>query len=373
VKIDLVCGSYPPDVCGVADYTRLLARRLRDRGADARIVTTVGRDIACDAHVPAEALALNWSVRGAMQLARRLRERASDVVHIQFPAKPYHGHMGVHILPLLLRSAAPRVVTTLHEYCMAPTGGRLKQLLNVRFSDCVIVTTDHDRDLIARRCRKKQIHVIPIGSNIEPAGSEEEGLAILEALGVPGGARVLVYFGFVRPGKGLEAAFRALAHAPDDTVLAIVSADPDPAYKEKLMALSRDAGVESRIFWTGYLIEREVSSVMRAASAALLPYDDGATFRRGTLLAALGHGLPVVTTRSAATPPALRHKENVLMADPGDSGALGALLHDLLSSPDYARSISERARVLGEQFSWDAIALKTLEVYSGLKVQDGRC
>ena len=373
MKIDLVCGSYPPDVCGVADYTRLLVRSLRDRGADACIVTTTGRDTGCDPQVPAEGLAPDWSVRGAVQLARKLRERGPDVVHIQFPARPYHGHLGVHILPLLLRSAAPRVVTTLHEYCMAPPGGRLKQLLNVRFSDCVIVTTDHDRDLIARRCRKKHIHVIPIGSNIEPAGSEEEGLAILEALGVPGGARVLVYFGFVRPGKGLEAAFRALAHAPDDTVLAIVSADPDPAYKEKLMALSRDAGVESRIFWTGYLIEREVSSVMRAASAALLPYDDGATFRRGTLLAALGHGLPVVTTRSAATPPALRHKENVLMADPGDSGALGALLHDLLSSPDYARSISERARVLGEQFSWDAIALKTLEVYSGLKVQDGRC
>lgn len=364
MKVDMVCGSYPPDVCGVADYTRLLAGKLLDRGVDVRIVTTQGRDAAADPDVPAAPIAPDWTIGGARVLARQLRERGAEIVHIQFPTGPYHGHLGVNVLPMLLRSNRPGVVTTLHEYCMAPPGGRVKQLLNVWFSDEVIVTNDYDQDLLARWRRARPVRVIPIGSNIRPCGSADEGRAILRSAGAPDGSRALVYFGFARPGKGIETAVRALQALPEEVVLIIASGDPSAVYRDSLAHMSEELGVSGRIIWTGFQDERGVSSILSASDVAVLPFEDGASFRRGTLLAALEHGLPVVTTRSSRTPAGLVHGRNALLAAPGDAASTAGLVTDVLGSPDFARTLSEGAVALAQQFSWDTIADRTVEVYS---------
>ena len=75
------------------------------------------------------------------------------------------------------------------------------------------------------------------------------------------------------------------------------SSDPtNRATARALDALADELGVSAELIWTGYLEPPEVSAALLSADMAVLPYADGASFRRGSLLAVLAHGLPVITT-----------------------------------------------------------------------------
>src|SRR5207249_4669684 len=54
--------------------------------------------------------------------------------------------------------------------------------------------------------------------------------------------------------------------------------------------------VRARFHWTGYLEAADVSLRLTAADLVALPYADGASLRLTTLLTALAHRLPVITT-----------------------------------------------------------------------------
>ncbi len=368
LRVDMVCGSYPPDVCGVSDYSRRLVRELAVLGIDARVVTTSGLDASADADVRAEAVCPSWTVRGALKLGRILRSRGADVVHIQFPSQRFHGQWGIHVLPIYLRARDVRVVTTLHEYCMAPWGGRLKQLLNVAFSNRIILTNEEDMALVGRWTSPEKLALVRIGSNIEPEGSSDEGRALLAKVGLGPDRPVLVFFGFARPGKGLETLFEALPYLPHELMaqVAIVSADPEPDYKSRMSAFCAELGVGESVKWTGYLPERDVSSVLMASTVAVLPFEDGASARRGSLLAALVHGVPVVTTAGPGTPGVFRHGTNMLLSPPGDSYELAANIARMLRDDGLRADISHGAAALGVEFSWRQIAMGNAEVYHSL-------
>ncbi len=364
-RVDMVCGTYPPDRCGVADYTRRLCAGLRQLGVDARVVTTRGLDAAADPEVPADCLADGWSLGAGLALARQLAERAPDLIHIQFPAYRYHGHLGVHVLPALLTARGVPVITTLHEYCMAPWGGRLKQLLNVAFSRRVIVTNSQDLSLVGRWASPGRLDLIPIGSNVPLTGGREEGRAILRSLGVPEEDSIALFFGFVRPGKGVETLLRACADVMrrHRLSLVVVSPEPEESYRRSLEALEQGLGISDRVFRAGYREGTEASSVFLASDVAVLPFEDGATMRRGSLLAALTHGLPVVTTRSAATPEEFRHAENMMLAEPGDHQGIARHLSALLEDGSLRDRVAAGARELGRRFDWRSICAATVSVY----------
>src|SRR5205814_10635910 len=111
------------------------------------------------------------------------------------------------------------------------------------------------------------------------------------------------------------------------------SSDPtNRATATQLDTLARELDVQDMFLWTGYLSPREVSAALRAADIAVLPYADGASFRRGSRLAVLEHGLPVVTTtpqkskiqnpKSKIQNPTLIDAENALLVSPGNATAL---------------------------------------------------
>ena len=69
------------------------------------------------------------------------------------------------------------------------------------------------------------------------------------------------------------------------------------AYLAKVEALIAELGMVNRVQWTGFTAPDEVSANLLAADCATLPYREGATLRHGSLMAALAHGLPIVSTQ----------------------------------------------------------------------------
>ena len=87
-----------------------------------------------------------------------------------------------------------------------------------------------------------------------------------------------------------------------------------------------------------WLLDRgddETAGLLAGASAAYLPYPDGASERRGSLIAALGNGAPVVTTDGPDRPADM---DGVVMLAP-DPAAACARLEALFAAPDSERRL----------------------------------
>lgn len=68
VKVLLITGSFPPDVCGTADYTARLCEALQAAGVEARVFC--GKD---------------WRLSRVPSLLREIEETKPDVIHMQYP------------------------------------------------------------------------------------------------------------------------------------------------------------------------------------------------------------------------------------------------------------------------------------------------
>jgi len=180
--------------------------------------------------------------------------------------------------------------------------------------------------------------------------------------------------------KGGDALMRALAllrtrGAPAGVLHiggATGSSDPtNAAYAQKLRTLGAELGCAA--FWheTGFLDDADVSAGFAACTAVALPYRDGASYRRGTLMAALAHGAAIVTTAPRVSVPVFVDGASMLLTPPDAPVALADALQRLFSDDALRARLQAGAAELSRMFDWNAIAARTAAVFKRLTA-DGR-
>src|SRR5439155_3685952 len=219
----------PPMRCGVGDYTAGLARALRDSGK-ARVAVLIGEDGEEDAGI--EMIRIRgWSLRNALGALRAVVKWKPDVVHLQFPTQGYGSRWLPWVLPLLLRLAHIRVVQTWHE--IMPMG--LRSLPLCFAPGAVVVVRPNYFESTAGWCRRflvnRQIVFVPSASSIPRARLTERERAELHAKLAAGQDRVVSYFGFAYPHKGMEALFEIADPKRDRLVLICVLQESDPYHR----------------------------------------------------------------------------------------------------------------------------------------------
>ena len=117
------------------------------------------------------------------------------------------------------------------------------------------------------------------------------------------------------------------------------------------------------VVWLGHCERARVATLLEASDLYVVPYDDGISTRRGTLLAGLVHSLPIVSTYPSRPSSRFRDGENVVLVPPRDPIALTRALGMLIASPDLRQKIRSGARALAAEFSWTHIAADTVAVY----------
>jgi len=309
-----------------------------------------------------------WDVRGLGALMRAARR--FPIVHIEYQAAAFDLLGDICLAPLVVRARGGKVVTTLHD-ARAPYvfkgAGPLRPLavrLLARTSHAVLAADS--RDLEAVRVRGQ---VVPIGSNVPcapPPGYERA--AFRARLGVGADELVVVYFGLLNASKGLEvllAAFSQIGLTRDARLLVVgggvgASDVTDRETAERLEPMLARLG--SRVIRSGFLEPPEVSAHLLAGDVALLPYVDGATPRRGSLLACAEHGLPIVSTRPASGPVA----DAVLAVPPDDAYGLAEAVLRVANDGALAERLRAGSLALAERVSWRAIAARHAEIYARL-------
>lgn len=171
-----------------------------------------------------------------------------------------------------------------------------------------------------------------------PPGTEPAPPATGPGVGAPPG---LLCVAAVVPRKGHDVLVEALARLRELPwrCRCVGSVDRDPSWAAGVRARVRDAGLEARIDFVGEKGSGALDALYDGASVFVLPsrYEGYGM----ALTEALVRGLPVVSTTGGAIPDTVPSEAGVLVP-PGDAGALGAALEDLL---DPAEGQARRERL----------------------------
>ncbi|HET7091572.1 MAG TPA: glycosyltransferase [Anaerolineae bacterium] len=383
MRIGLVTGEYPPMQGGVGDFTRELGRALKDLGHDVTVITasSISGQVA-GSPVPVEPIIPKWTQACWRLIADATRRLKLDVLNIQYEPAAYSMQVGVNFFPWWYRRQRERipVVTTFHDLLVPylfPKAGALRwkivELL-ARRSDAIIVTNEEDR--LKLQTPTSKLHLIPIGSNIRPSLPPDfDRNRERAAWGASKSDWLAAYFGFLSMSKGGLTLMRSIGLLVNDGLpvrLLLIggrtgSSDPtNTQYAAEVDRALASLGLHDRVRHTGYVDPQQVSKAMAAADVIVLPYADGASFRRGSLIAALAHEKAIVTTRPRLAIPELVDGENCVLVPPEDAGALASAVRRVMTEPGLRQRLESGARQIAQKFTWDKIAARSVEVFRGV-------
>lgn len=378
----LLSAEYPPTPGGVGDYTHRLGQALARRGHMVAVATIRdgmltllpfeqnGEQIT--SLVVGSMEQWGWgSLRTISTMLAAIRPRW---LHVQYQTGAYGMHPAITFLPRWVHSqhAATSTAVTAHDLLppfLFPKAGPLRGWVTRRLltdADLAVTTNGDDYWRVAAWRGRRPTCLVPIGSNIPVAPSPAYDRAMWRAdLGVAEDTVLVAYFGLLSASKGLDVLIDALGHVPHARLLVIGGEAPaahDQQYAQQIRALIAEEPLARQVIWVGHASEADVSGHLLAADVAALPFADGASFRRGSLLAALTHGVPIITTTphspltSDIGGARLADGVNALLVPPGDAVALAGAIERLRTDSALRARIGAAGRALGGHFTWDAIA-----------------
>jgi glycosyltransferase involved in cell wall biosynthesis len=353
VRIQLVDPSAftPP-------YDRALAAALARAGTDVELVTSrfaYGPVPRAEGYTVTELFYRRSSGRGrALKLAEhvpgmlRLRRHVAtaDVVHYQWLAVQ-------QLDAFLLPSKRPRVLTAHDVLPREPRPGqRAATRRLVRSMDAVVAHSEHG----AARLRDElgvdpvRVHVIPMGAFDELTRQPDERPLPGELAAVE--RPVVLFFGLLRPYKGLDVLLDAWRSVEADAELWIVG-------MPRMDLAPLRAAADSRVrFVPRFVSDPEIPAFFRRAAAVVLPYLESE--QSGVLYTALAFGKAVVLSDVGGFSEVGAGR----LVPPGDAAALSAALTELLSNADERRRLGEQAAAAA--VSWDDVAVRTVDLYRSL-------
>ncbi len=366
-------GDYVPRRCGIATFTRDLRCAVAAHLPIAACPVVAMNDGPAGHDYPAE---VAFECRDDDPAAYRraadfLNLLEPDVVSLQHEYGIYGGPSGSHVLGLLQRLRSP-VHTTLHTVLARPSPQQREVLADVvRLSARVAVMTERGRTLLHEvyGVPADRVDVIPHGipemEFIDPNFHKDRfGVA---------GRSVLLTFGLLSPGKGIEQAIAALpaivARHPDVVYLVLGATHPHllrtegERYREDLVRHAADLGVERHVvFHDRYVEMPELIAFLGAADVYLTPYLHEDQITSGTLAYAFGCGKAVISTP-------YWHARELLAEGPGvlvpfrDPAAIAAAVVDLLTDDVRRHAIRKQAFLLGRDMVWPRVAARYAEAF----------
>lgn len=286
----LVTGTYPPERCGVGDYSQHL------------LSTKEG-------HSWTLFYRSSWRFAELRRYIHDLIQLEDSVINLQYPTMGY----GTSITPHLLMAYAvlflhKHLYITVHEY--SQLGWKGKMALNMLFvlAKDILFTTSFELDCARHHnpwMRKGQ--VVKIRSNIPAAESKPMNERQWD----------MGYFGYIRPLKGLEdyVPVAEFLHQQGKRVYVMGQVQPEfAAFHEPFLHQLEQKGIA----YLGDCSQEEVAKVLADTKIMYLPYPDGLSERRGSFLAAVVNGAAVVSREGAFT--AQLQKDKFALVTPEQAG-----------------------------------------------------
>ena len=353
LDVALVLGKRDSPTDALDDYSRLLAAALQDRGHSVKIAR-------CE-----------WDVKGWRRSLRSLRDTLAAGrprwVLIQYTHLMWSRH-GFPQMALAIawvaRRAGSKVGIVIHDPVAYP-GVRMRDRVRrrtqyavmrtlVRMADATVVPIPlANLSWIGSR-EKSRVHSIPVGSNV---GESTEGRRDARSE-----IFTIAVFGLTEKDAGLvrelaEIVGRAASQIGSIKLVLLGrgSSEAKPLAEQLL------SGKSVQVCVVGIVPAGEVGTWLLSADASLF-IRGGISARRGTAVAAIAYGLPVVAYEGEETGWPLT-EAGVVLAPAGDTQAVTQALIRIAQDLDWADGLRARSRAAyAEHFTWDRIAKRFEEL-----------
>lgn len=333
--VTIVGGCGAGDACGVWDYSVALAEALRAEGIDPELVN-----------------ASDWSARGFLRTVKRLRSSKEPVV-MQFPSVAFLRRLLPFALPLLVGRP---VVATIHEFSRRGLPSKLLTSLIFLRADRFAFTNSME----AERARRwfpwigDRSTIIPIGNAIGTATARARDIDC-------------AYFGILRSNGQIERFLEIVRGIKRPGLRCCIvgrAAKGEEQYVRSLMQEAQREGIEVVVDAD----DAAVASLLARSKVAILPFADGISSRRTTVLAAMGNGALVIST-----PPAPEESFFQGLALIGATDAeLTAQAEQFLKRPELFEAVRDAASAYAARHSWPAIARSYVDVIEQARARSVR-
>lgn len=346
----LVVGSGTRFLSGISVYTFRLANVLADkhrvtlvsmrRLLPARLYPGSARVGADLTHLePAPGVAaydgVDWFwfptlLRAAWLIARR---RPQVAVFEWWTGTVLHSYIA---LALLVKLLGGKLVIEFHEVldtaeAKIPIVHRYVRTfgpLLMGMADGFAVHSEFDRDLVGGtwpQTKRRPLAVLPHGPHDHY--TQEQAAPLREA---PAGTVNLLFFGVIRPFKGLEHLVEAFEQIPQAEIgrfwLTVVG-ETWEGWTLPAEMIARSPRRDRITFVNRYVTDEELQGYLQGADAVVLPYLRSSL--SGPLHVAMGYGLPIVMTEVGGNVEAAAGYGGIVLVPPSDPVALTEALRQL--------------------------------------------
>ena len=360
-----IVGTFAPRKCGIATFTTDVVEQVGRYHPEVTFDVYALDDPRAPHDYANRAEALPFDDKAAYtRAARAINDSGADAVWLQHEYGIFGGPDGEMVCDFVDRLAAP-LVLTLHTVLLEPSE-RQRAILNhlIARASRIMVMSQHSKTLLAENygAPRELVQVIEHGAPDRPFGREAEFKAELDLDDRP----VLMTFGLLGPGKGLEQVIDALPAVLERHPRAIyrivgathpnLVAEQGEAYRESLVEQARRLGVDHAIAWENrFLDTAELLDQLEACDIYVTPYHNLQQSTSGTLSYAVALGKAVVSTPYIHATELLADGVGVLI-EPGSSAAIADAVNGLLDDPAKLAATKRRAWNRGRETIWPRFA-----------------
>ncbi len=388
----------PPQRTGESLYTANLITELVRTGK-IQVTALTGKDAEAIVTETGLVEVLNvWKGRNLLYpfvLVKHLKRVRPHIVHVQFGphGEVYGGLFGEPMLLFLIlcRLFGFRTTVTLHSTWMADQvverAGTFRFLSHFLFfakaafrvymrlldwgTDVLQLSTVKTNSLLRKAFlrdfgyRSEKVVEIPHPCRLPTKQLDRKSAS--EMLGLPD-RRIVLIFGFIRRGKGIDVAIKAMKQIRDslpNTIMLIAGSPQDKdgtTYLQELLKLTTRLSLDDHVrFDTEFIAEERIPVYLSAASAILFPYTEsvGAS---GPIHNYAGYGIPIV-----AADIGYHMRESiggyVLLFKVGDLKSLAKRLVEILRNDNLATRLGQSQVSYAQRETWRFAANRTVEYY----------
>lgn len=375
-KIALV-GNYIPRQCGIATFTSDLLTALATEDSTAGYWAVAMNDVPEGYPYPAQVrFEVNQHLSADYRLAADfMNMNRVETACLQHEFGIFGGDNGAHILELLSGLRMP-LVTTLHTVIQSPSAGQMVVTRRIaQLSDRLVVMSRKAVAILHEvyGVPSEKIVVIPHGIPDVPFVDPN---FYKDQFGVEG-RKVILTFGLLSPGKGIETVIEALPQVVRENPEAVyivlgathphIRKDQGESYRLSLQSRARELGVGGHIIFHNRFVDlEELCEFIGAADIYVTPYLNREQIVSGTLAYALGSGKATISTP-------YWYAEEMLADGRGrivpfrDTEAMAREINSLLAREVERHTMRKRAYTFCRDMTWKEVARRYLEVFKEVK------
>jgi len=369
-------GNYLPRRCGIATFTSDLLQAIAKEGEKIDCWAIAMNDLPEGYAYPKQVrFELNVNSIADYQLAAEfLNVNKVDVVSLQHEYGIYGGDYGNLILSLIKNLRMP-VITTLHSILPNPNITQKKIIKTIAETSDKIVVMSQKAVSFLKDIYKVPIEKIALIHHGIPDLPFIDPIFFKEQFGVEG-KNVILTFGLINPGKGIEVMIEALPAIlrkhPDVVYIVLGATHPNikkengEAYRHSLQRRARELNVEdSLIFHNRFVDLNELCEFLGVADIYITPYLNKEQITSGTLAYALGAGKAIISTPYWYAEEILADGRGIIVPF-NDSKSIAEKIIYLLDNEIEGHNIRKQAYQFSRQMIWKEVARTHLDIFDEL-------